>query len=713
MGFHRRSAPTYFGGLPGGYDYINNPALNGDPGSPAPVDGKKSSGVNQGTYLIAFGEDATSSNSNRGDNALAENCDLLDDLFRTSQVVMRWIDGTAVGSVSSLVIPGDVYVGSPSDAPSTANDQVTRNRLVHVVDQNNNEIETSGSKSVVTLVHDGSSNNQVGVPATGFFNGPTINITPAIPNGVNYRIYYLARRNLNDIIKSKPSEFFLEQVRTAHNVSADVQVMLRTLHIATGGTWNGAWASTIDDLVFMGLDGRYRLGTAKPGTTPNADVYPLSPSGAGRGGWIRRDGPAVAIYSNDAPLYTDPTQALMKAVFTDTTQSRGSVGFMVEGSHQDGRPATYAGESDRFAGFASFLSTDVRRYTGSVHAANPYTRILAGATVTLATPFTDPTTGEAYVELPVGQYFRQTASGPTDIAIGHDLIRLRFTLGGNVVVRDYVMTLFGSSAAPTSLVRMRIRNLDGTVPNFTGATSPTVVEWLRWSVGLGEGAGVRLSEGAVINDPVSAHGFTVISPGRSLTGSSAVTPTAKFITRGPATASVAQFGYLDLGDYAPAVDIIAGDATTAGTLHLVRAKLDMEDHEVINATRLESTYGPHTRAGDIETHAVSSATSVVTLDLAFRTFKITCDNTTTANQLLDINTTAAPVGTELESMELTIFFSQGSGAGGTVETVLWPANFKFESISDRAPLTGSSKVTIWKAKYFGTNWYLQRLAYNA
>ena len=66
MPFHRLGVPSYFGGLPGGYDYINN-AISG---TPANADGAKSGGPNAGTYFVAFGEDATSSDFNRANKAL-------------------------------------------------------------------------------------------------------------------------------------------------------------------------------------------------------------------------------------------------------------------------------------------------------------------------------------------------------------------------------------------------------------------------------------------------------------------------------------------------------------------------------------------------------------------------------------------------------------------------------------------------------------------
>ena len=44
MGFHRLTVPSYYGGLPGGYDYINNAVS----GTPANANGVLPSGPNTG-----------------------------------------------------------------------------------------------------------------------------------------------------------------------------------------------------------------------------------------------------------------------------------------------------------------------------------------------------------------------------------------------------------------------------------------------------------------------------------------------------------------------------------------------------------------------------------------------------------------------------------------------------------------------------------------
>lgn len=283
MPFHRLSAPSYFGGLPGGYDYINDPATNGDAGTGAAADGKKGSGVNAGTYFISFGEDATSNDLNRPAKALAQNTDALDDILRRDLAITnRTSDVTAGSPVSSIVIAGQVYVGDFG----VANTQATRDSLVSILDGSDNEIVVGSQKVQASLIHDGASANVVGAQTSGFFNTVTVALNVAVPAGVTYRVYYGSRSNLATLPKDA---FTSIKIRGAQEVDAAIEILLRDLHSSVAGTnWNDAWLASINSLARTGLDGRYRLTTADPGATPAVNV-------AGNGGTIFRDGPAPAI----------------------------------------------------------------------------------------------------------------------------------------------------------------------------------------------------------------------------------------------------------------------------------------------------------------------------------------------------------------------------------------------------------------------------------
>jgi hypothetical protein len=204
--FHRLVAPTYHGGLPGAYDYINDPANNTppDPGAPAPADGKKGgtppTSPNAGTYFIAFGEDARAENVNRVAQALAQNTDYLDDLLHRDLGAPYILEGlTASGITSSIVVPGDVYVGEPG-TPDTA---FHRNRLITIMGAGgappilpDPPTSQDNVKDVrIELIHNGSS---VSVVGDGYFTNPTINIDPPLPDAADYTLVYFRRDNVSE-----------------------------------------------------------------------------------------------------------------------------------------------------------------------------------------------------------------------------------------------------------------------------------------------------------------------------------------------------------------------------------------------------------------------------------------------------------------------------------------------------------------------------------
>lgn len=224
MAFHRLTVnPAGYDAFPGGYDFINDPAANGDAGVPANADGKKAGGPNDGTYFVGFGEDATSSDANRGFKALAQNTDELDNSMRRPLAVpTRSANTTAVAPVTSILLPdasGVFVAGASSAIPETLQ------TLFEVLDGNDNEIidPATGVKCVVTAA--------VGVPpfalGDGFSLGTvTLTITPAIPTGTVYRTYYGKKSNLRDM---PVDTFTVIKVRGAQELPAgfeDFQKMI-------------------------------------------------------------------------------------------------------------------------------------------------------------------------------------------------------------------------------------------------------------------------------------------------------------------------------------------------------------------------------------------------------------------------------------------------------------------------------------------------------
>lgn len=308
MTFRRRTTPTYyFSGspLPAGYEYINDPSGNGDPGAAATIEGKLDvlGHPNRGTYYVGHAEDARSAIANRGMNVLAENTDILDDIVQTSIARHAFTTGTAVGATSTLVVTGDIWVGA-SGTPNTA---AVRARLISILDANGNELTVDGNKVQVNLIHDGSSNNVIG---NEFYTNPTVSLSPAIPSGVDYEVHYGIRSSYDDLRENYPGALSELAVRFGQEASGEVQSLLRSLHATTGQEWNDAWPSTMQALAASGLNERYRRQTAAPSS------YTLDT--AGDGATIIRDGiaPAAvtgfdqgaphAAYARDFTNWSDP-----------------------------------------------------------------------------------------------------------------------------------------------------------------------------------------------------------------------------------------------------------------------------------------------------------------------------------------------------------------------------------------------------------------------
>ena len=263
MPLHRLSTPSYVGGLPTTHDYINDPSSNSPPGagSAANADGMKSGGPNDGTYYVAFGEDATSSDANRPHEALAENTDFLDDVVSGSIAFPDNVDGTAVGAVASLVITGDVFVGESG----TSNNQDERDRLIKVLNTttNNELITSSGATVKASLIHDGGSTNVVGQEASGFYTDPTVNFSPSIPDGSSYRIVYGIRGTLVDAISTKDylDAFTRVGIRGSHEASGEVVRFIREAGRRTSGYGSAVAALTATILETPGT-GESLLGKA-------------------------------------------------------------------------------------------------------------------------------------------------------------------------------------------------------------------------------------------------------------------------------------------------------------------------------------------------------------------------------------------------------------------------------------------------------------------
>jgi hypothetical protein len=303
MPFHRLAVPSYFGGLPGGYDYINN-ALAGTP-----------SFVNAGTYFIAFGEDATSADANRPSKALAENTDYLDNLLhRDIAVPVRTSD--AVGPAAGVLLTGPgIFMGLVG---------AQLKDLFHVTSDTDEDLEVGGVQIVITGAVDSG-----GVLLGGGFSlgNVTLTFNLPIPGGQGYHLYYAVRSNFATF----PADGLTStRIRNLTEVDVAVEEMFRLLH-GNFEAWNAPWDSTVWDLTARGLDGAYRRSTVGAAGAFNT---------GGSGAIINRDGRAPTEQSTSIMrLYFDAYQQLHGAEPLEMGSSRtglpiGSGGYLFRGQRQ-------------------------------------------------------------------------------------------------------------------------------------------------------------------------------------------------------------------------------------------------------------------------------------------------------------------------------------------------------------------------------------------
>lgn len=258
MPFHRLTIPSYFGGLPGGYDYINNAAS----GTPANADGAKASGTNIGSYFVTTQEDATSLAFNRPAKALAQNTDYLDDLLRrdlASPVVTA--DVTAGATVTSIVLTGPgIFLGEAG----TANTVAGIRTFVRLTDNNDLEmLDSTGAEIQVTAISD--------TVGGGFSaSNVTLTISPGIPTGRTYRVYYGVRGNL-----ASYSNGFLSKARPI-NTSLQQRLLDRTRTITAAATLHSPLR---DGTVIINPSSAFNLQLPNPALYAGQKVFLINGNG--------------------------------------------------------------------------------------------------------------------------------------------------------------------------------------------------------------------------------------------------------------------------------------------------------------------------------------------------------------------------------------------------------------------------------------------------
>jgi len=186
--FHRLTAPTYIGGLPGGYDYINNLLV----GTPAPVDPAKVGGPNAGTYFVAFGEDGRAAAANRAVASVAANTDVIDDFLHADTAVTASVD---INPLGPAVIVGTANNPVFRGPPGTPNTTAGLEPYFHITDLAGDDVVDPGTNTQVKVT-------AISPAGTGFYAGAlTLTLSPA-PTGP-FRIWYGTRSSLAEMTKGE------------------------------------------------------------------------------------------------------------------------------------------------------------------------------------------------------------------------------------------------------------------------------------------------------------------------------------------------------------------------------------------------------------------------------------------------------------------------------------------------------------------------------
>lgn len=496
MAFFRYNVPSYVGGLPVGYSYINNRTS----GVPSMADGALASGANTGSYFLGYGEPARSPAVNRGFAVLAQNTDHLDDILHRDIAVLQREEGTAAGPVNSITLPIGTFVGE-AGTPNTVSGILT---FIRITDDQDNDLSTSTGARVTVSAIAGAA------PGDGFSEASvTATISPAIPDGAHYRVYYATREDAGAVPSDVHVRFRLPAGQTPYNT----QTVLRALH-GNNLAWNAPWTSTIYSLALSGINERYNRATATV-TSPPAS-YPiggLNLDTAGAGGWWIRTGPGMSGYSmrelTDAVGRAQGSGHAAAAIWfadgqdsqvvnppllgEDTARVGGTTsGFVYYGTRRFTRVPRESAQ--RFApGYAGFYAGHKQEHSSGAAPTGFRTWLPAGTAAEI--------TGGVLTVLGAAFVGRTTTVLETAIAAGHDLLEI--SEGG--VSRSYVIA---SVLSPTDVA---LRCLDGSTPDFGAAVSVTVERWVRTTFAVYDGASSFRNAGSVADTHQVYHSGAIFA----------------------------------------------------------------------------------------------------------------------------------------------------------------------------------------------------------
>lgn len=679
--FHRFVDPSYylfpgetFPAAPGGtgpiglhtYDRVNVESGGVGAGGSANADGQVGGGLNQYTYFIQFGQDATSLNTNRGFRAVFESLDVVDDILRTS-LPKRASQAAASPAANSVLLTGEVFV---SDDPATPADE-----LFYVVETaTGRPIYNGVTRVVVTDVDTGVPGTIIG---TTWATDPTVRFNTSI--NVAYTLYYGTRTTYGRVSEIEKSVWWTQEVAAARTA------------IAGEGTAR------------HGFDERYRRATDITDSAATADT-------PGDGAKIIRDGQALQMSFpqpdlNGAP-FPDRWLSGFQAYHDDYTEGGafilgygGDMGLLVlPGARATSSASEMSAKGPMRAAVASFIPRSIATDTvdGATH-----TRIEAGAAATLNLANADV----ALITLTGGDYFSNSA----ETAIYSDADVLVVEFGGDVG-KSYIIQLDTAGLADNEA---RLTLPSGELANFAQDTEVTVT----WYSALMLQGGTSKSPFEYYTPKelgASALGDYGIEPmkwvgkdGNGINAGKALLDVEMALLDGDTR--IRQMAIFPSGSILSAFDSIGyvnGDSTLqAGIVHHNFA------HRAMSFSGEPTGYTLH-----IDPSANTNAPGTPGMGFGVVSYGVT--GAGLASYTLNINSSggAGPTGTMCE----IIIENHGDGADGMDITINWDSNFVFSDPSDAemgpANLNQGAAVR-WKGTRIvtvnsgGPKWFMERMDY--
>jgi hypothetical protein len=291
----------------------------------------------------------------------------------------------------------------------------------------------------------------VGVPTSGFYTNPRVRFSSGLPVSTHYRIYYLARRSLHDIIRYKPSEFFTNQIRNINYVPAG-------LHL-------------------QGLNEKYNRQQASYDAVPPETWPTTSLNALGSGAWFKKTAYPITgfirfILGGLKQGTLDSLDYLLGATFAAQSNiSLTDFGNPPNSTYRLGAGSGFVYMGHGATAYEDHIATGAPGFFGFGHFVHRRQTIAGGSDSTiLLTDSTVSINGDA-ITLSGQNVFYKNISGSdtTSFAQGIDILVLKDSGG-----RYYYVTVTKVLSATTGILRY----LDGSHVNINGPTPFTLVAWL-------------------------------------------------------------------------------------------------------------------------------------------------------------------------------------------------------------------------------------------